>query len=100
MTSLDDSGPGTLRQAIHDVCESATIALGPDLTGGTIALAAPLVLNRSVTIDGTGPEEPVTLSGEGAHRVLEVPGGTSATVRGVTISQGYTVTDGGAVADR
>jgi phosphodiesterase/alkaline phosphatase D-like protein len=97
VTSLDDSGPGTLRQAIHDVCESATIALGPDLTGGTIALAAPLVLTRSVTIDGTGPEEPVTLSGEGAHRVLEVPGGTSATVRGVTISQGYTVTDGGAV---
>ena len=72
VTSFDDSGPGTLRQAILD----ANASVGPDTitfsTGGTITLASPLpeITGGDMTIDGTvpfgGTIPQVELRGEGA----------------------------------
>lgn len=57
VTSFEDSGPGTLRQAILD----ANASFGPDTitfsTGGTINLLSPLpeIIGGDLTIDGTVP---------------------------------------------
>ncbi|MFN8344058.1 MAG: choice-of-anchor Q domain-containing protein [Spirosomataceae bacterium] len=62
VTANGDSGPGTLRQAIADICGGGTITIQPGL--GTINLStvgdnsfgptALAILNKAVTINGNG----------------------------------------------
>lgn len=72
VTSNADSGPGTLRQALIDLCASAP---GDDLhvitfNGPmTIQLQSPLVMRKGMKIDGA---RSVVIDGQKAHRLFEV----------------------------
>ncbi|MCE9687911.1 thrombospondin type 3 repeat-containing protein, partial [Shewanella sp. AS16] len=72
VSSNADSGPGTLRQAIADLCASA---LGADLntitfTGPmTIMLQSPLVISKGMKIDGN---KEVVLDGQNATAIFNV----------------------------
>lgn len=78
--------------------ESGTITFAPALSGETILLdGSPIVLNQDLTLDGSMLAEPLTLSGgsngdgvfdPGESRVLEVPAGVTATLRGLRIGFG------------
>ena len=56
VTTTNDSGPGSLRQAIADAADGDTIQFDPSLNGQTITLtSAELVIAKSITISGPGP---------------------------------------------
>ena len=86
VTSANDSGPGTLREALAGAANGDTI----DATGvaGTITLTnGQLEVAGSVTVLGPGPGT-LTVSGNHAARVFNVTG-TNVTISGVTIADGY-----------
>lgn len=94
VTTLADSGPGSLRAAVTAADNGDTI----DLTGltGTITLTSgAITTTKAVTITGPGPDV-LTVSGGGTSRILDIrptePGATglTTTVSGVTIADGYT----------
>ena len=98
VTSTDDVGPGTLRQALATAGNGDTI----DATGvsGTIILTnGQLLVSNSVAIVGPGPNL-LTISGNNAHRIFFInPGAPGATnpptapfpavsISGVTLANG------------
>ncbi|MGA2489245.1 MAG: choice-of-anchor Q domain-containing protein, partial [Anaerolineales bacterium] len=71
VASTDDSGPGTLRQAIQSVCSGGTITFDPSLSGKTITVSTELELNKELTINGAGLPNRVTINGGGNTRVFK-----------------------------
>ena len=72
IVNKNNSGPGSLRQALIDSISGVTIRFDPSLAGQTITLASPLTINRNLTIDGSGLEPPITLSGNRVTRILNI----------------------------
>ncbi len=97
VTTAAGSGPGSLRQVIADAAPGDTITFGPGLAGATIALSSPLAIGADLTIDGSALSAPITLSGADAVQVLTVAAGAGVTLDGLTIADGYTPGDGGAI---
>ena len=91
VTSIADSGPGSLRAAITTANPGDTINFNfaPSTTPQTITLTSgELVLNKSLTIQGLGAGE-LAISGGNTSRVFEVYGvNTNVTLSGLTITQG------------
>jgi hypothetical protein len=99
VTSTADYAPGTLRAALASAKDGDTI----DATGvsGTILLygdeEAELRTTESVTILGPGPDV-LSVAGSGWSRVFHVFGPATATISGLTITNGYATynnSDGG-----
>ena len=66
VTNLDDSGPGSLREALALIADGGTITFDPGLAGGTMTLTSgQLTIDSSVTIDASAAA-PVTISGGGS----------------------------------
>src|SRR3954449_12157908 len=56
VTNTNDSGLGSLRQALANVSDGGTIQFDPSLNGQTITLTSvELVIDKSITITGPGP---------------------------------------------
>jgi hypothetical protein len=65
------------------------VRFAPEIAGQTITLTSgPLVLDRSVTIEGSGAPD-VTISGNRTDRVVIVNAGTTATIRAARLANGY-----------
>ncbi|MEZ6126307.1 MAG: choice-of-anchor Q domain-containing protein [Planctomycetaceae bacterium] len=100
VTNLNDSGAGSLRQAVLD----ANAAAGPDaidLTGvtGTITLTTgQLSVTEGVNISGPGADR-LAISGNGASRIFDLSGAgqNSYTIENVDLTGGFTPDGGGAV---
>jgi len=126
VTNTNDSGPGSLRQALADANDDDTIDFDPALNGQAIRLTGPeLVIDKNISISGPGPELlAVCRDGYGCFRVSDhhraasknarerqkVPDGTDfrifhvtpghvANIAGLTISYGYD-TGGGILNDQ
>jgi alpha-tubulin suppressor-like RCC1 family protein len=82
-----DSGAGSLRQAIADVCAGGTITFNGDMT---ILLDDELVLDKDLTIDGE--THAVTVSGNDVTRVFNATAG-HITLAHLTIADGHVTTD-------
>ncbi len=95
--NTNDTGSGSLREAICMVSSDGIINFSPVLTGQIITLASELVINKNLTINGTVP---LTISGNNAVRVFYVATGT-VTFNKLTIVKGNTTgsigTNGGAI---
>jgi hypothetical protein len=97
VTSLADSGEGSLREALELIAADGLITLDPSLASGTIALTSgQLVIDRSVTIDGSAAPG-LTISGNNASRVFQVAAGVTASISDVTISDGAGAPQGGGI---
>ncbi|MBD2565782.1 MULTISPECIES: beta strand repeat-containing protein [Nostoc] len=103
VTNTNDSGEGSLRQAILNANASAgadtitfTGSVFTDATPDTITLTSgELVITDDVTIEGTG-ENQLTVSGNNASRVFNIfNSGTDATIDALTIANGNGVDGGG-----
>lgn len=72
VTSIDDAGSGTLRQALLDICHFGTIDFDESLSGETILLTSgELVVDKPVTIIGLGADR-LTISGNQQSRIFNV----------------------------
>jgi hypothetical protein len=89
VTTLADSGAGSLRQAIIDAQPGDTINFA---VTGTIVSRYLYMENKELTIDGPGANV-LAISGGGLGGVFEIFDST-VTIQGVTIRDGW---DGGAI---
>ena len=94
VTSVANSGAGSLRQAVASAASGDRILFASSLNGQAIILTSGLVINKSLTLEGNGPTATV-ISGGGATRVMEVTGGGLVTVRDLSIIDGRVVGEGG-----
>src|SRR3989440_10773999 len=88
VTNTNDSGPGSLRQALADANDGDTINFDVSLKGQTIALTSgELVIDKSITITGPGSDQlAVGLHIPQYHfRVFHVMASPSVTIEGLTI---------------
>ena len=98
VTTLADSGPGSLRQSIANAGARPgpdTVTFTTNLSGGVIALTSEsLVITNhdgSITITATNLPGGVTVSGENARHVFIVMPGESLTLDSLTVSNGHAV---------
>src|SRR5262245_17251994 len=90
VTNTNDSGPGSLRQAILDANDGDTINFA---VTGTIGLTSDeLILDKSITISGPGANMLTVARAQGApiFRIFHVSPSHTLTIQGVTISNGST----------
>jgi hypothetical protein len=90
VTNTNDSGPGSLRQALADARNRDIINFDPTLDGRNIGvISAELVIDKSISITGPGSN---LLGVYGASqtglRIFHVMPGVTATIAGLTISGG------------
>jgi hypothetical protein len=89
VTNTNDNGAGSLRQAIADAHNGDTVDFG---VTGTITLSTgDLLVDKSVTIHGPGSGN-LTVDANGSGRGFYVSSGVTATIAGLTITNGI---DGG-----
>jgi uncharacterized repeat protein (TIGR01451 family) len=92
VTSDGDGGPGSLRQAIADLCAAGMIDFSLSYPATITLTEGELVITRPLTIAGPGPAL-LAVSGNDAGRVFRVdarggPDQIAATVSGLTIRDG------------
>jgi predicted outer membrane repeat protein len=87
VTTLNDSGPGSLRQAIEDANNDPSADIITFSVSGTITLAStlPLIQSGDLTINGIG--QTVTISGNHAVQVL-IGSFAGLSVENLTIANG------------
>ncbi len=97
VTNANDSGPGSLRQAISDACTNdAVIRFADDYQ---IYLNSTLAINKSLTIDGTG--RAITVSGDAGNdgtrnvRVFNIGASGVVTLTHLTVVSGTAPSGGG-----
>lgn len=94
VTNTNDSGPGSLRQAISQDHDGSTIVFDASLSGKVITLASELLISNPLTIDGANAAG-LILSGGATTRVLHVAGTAAATLQNLTIENGNATIGGG-----
>jgi hypothetical protein len=104
VTNLNDSGPGSLRQAVLDANSSGgadVITFQAGLTGTITLTTGQLQVYASVDIQGPGADV-ITVSGNDASRVFYLyadSAGEAVTISGLTVSHGN-ATEGGGIYDK
>ena len=90
VTNTNDSGPGSLRQALVDASNGDTIQFDSMLNGRNIGLTtSELVIDKSITINGPGSNlVGIFRSSNTSFRIMHVMPGVTATIAGLTISGG------------
>ena len=102
VTIADDAGPGSLRQAVADLCPEGTITFAERLD---IALASQIVIDKTLTIDGSsvadatlGADDALpSINGGAKHRSFLVATTGDLNLRRVRISNGAVDNLGGGV---
>jgi hypothetical protein len=100
VTNTNDSGAGSLRQAILDACDGATITFDMNQVVSPINLtSAGLVINKNLTITGPGANlltiQRSTAGGTPLFGIFTINGGTTVSISGLTISNGNTSSGSG-----
>lgn len=96
----DDSGYGSLRNAIVFANSGDVIDFDEDVTG-TITLESPLpAITVDLTINGPGANT-LAISGNNLYRVFEISRDSEVRINGLTVTKGYpdvgSITDGGGI---
>jgi hypothetical protein len=95
VTNNNDSGSGSLRDAIANVDAGGTIDFDPMLDGQTITLTSgELLIDKSLTIQGP-TSGGLTISGGNTSRIFNVNASVNFTFSNLTISGGNAATGGG-----
>ena len=100
VTNTNDSGTGSLRQAILEAASGDVITFHPSLSGKTITLLSYLdTITRDLTIDGSALASRIKISGNNSVSVFAVDQ-ASVTFKNLIITNGGTVNDwGGGIAN-
>jgi predicted outer membrane repeat protein len=95
VTNKNDSGPGSLRQALFNAVSGDTITFAPSLAGQTNTLTSTLLINKDLTMDGSGLASRVSISGNDNVSVLLVDPGVTLTIKSLIIRNGKAINGGG-----
>jgi hypothetical protein len=88
VTTLADSGAGSLRATIASAASGDTIQFNPAIWGNTITLSTgSIAINENLTITGPGSAS-LTVSGGGASSVFSIGAGANVSISGLTITAG------------
>src|SRR6266480_4417805 len=88
VTNGNDSGPGSLRQALADANDGDTINFDPSV--GTVTLTtAELAIDKSLTLSGAPQMVTVVRASQTEFRIFHVLPGHSVEIDGLTISGGH-----------
>ncbi len=83
VTSLQDSGPGTLRDAVRNVARGGTISFDDSIGGGVIEIDGSLKTNKHLIIDGSPPRGGIRIDFD--ERLI-IQSGSDVTLRGLTMT--------------
>lgn len=90
VTNTNDSGAGSLRQAVSDVASGGTIIFAPALSGQTCTLTSgQILLNKNLTIDASALVAGFAISGNNSSRIFEVAATRVVGLKALTIRNGY-----------
>lgn len=93
VTNTNDSGPGSLRQAVADANDRDTI--NATHVSGSIGLSSgELFVSKNVTINGPGAEK-LSVENTRSSRVFEFTSAAVVTISGLAINSGHAVVGGG-----
>ncbi|HSB00776.1 MAG TPA: choice-of-anchor Q domain-containing protein, partial [Anaerolineales bacterium] len=70
VANTNDSGAGSLRQAITDAVSGDTVTFAPALAGQTITLVSGLTINKDLNIDGSALSSHIKLDGASSLQTL------------------------------
>jgi hypothetical protein len=87
VVNLNDSGDGSLRQAILDTPAGGTVDFDPSLSGTIALTSGGLAITKDLTIAGPG-QSVITLDGSQSGTVFSVGLGSTVTISGLTIANG------------
>jgi len=87
VSNLNDSGPGSLRQAINDVSSGGTITFSAGVTGTITLLSDYPVITKDIVLTGLGQTN-TGISGNGLYGIFEVQSGANLTVNNMIITGG------------
>ncbi len=96
VTNTNDSGAGSLRQAVADTISGDTITFNSSLSGGVITLASEIVVNKDLTIDGSSLNSTLQISGGNSVRVFNIGWGSQVAIDTLELTNGF-ADDGGAI---
>jgi hypothetical protein len=87
VTNTNDSGPGSLRQALVDASDGDLINFA--VTGTIVLTSGGLVIDKNVTISGPGPDR-LSIDGNQANFqcVFGVANSNTVTISGLTVTNG------------
>lgn len=103
VTNGNDSGPGSLRQAIADADNGDEIEFDEDVSVITLT-TEPITITQDLTIAGSGADQ-LTIQRDiarPAFRIFAISSGADVTIQGVTIANGWSpwtveLQDGGGI---
>ena len=99
VTNGNDTGPGSLRQAIVNASPGDTINFAPSVT--TVSLSSDeLVIDKNLTITGPGADRLTvrpSIPYNGFRIFHIIRSAVTASISGLTISNGYSEDDGGGI---
>jgi hypothetical protein len=87
VTNTNDSGPGSLRDALA-VANDGDIIDATGISGTILLTSGELLVSRSITISGPGADN-LAVDGGSTSRVFHIGSGTTVTISGVTVFNGY-----------
>jgi len=88
VTTINDNGSGSLRQALTDAANFDMINFSSSLNGQTITLTSgELVVDKHLTITGPGANR-LTVDANHASRVFNIASGRRVTISGLTVTNG------------
>jgi hypothetical protein len=93
VTNLNNSGPGSLRQAIIDTPSGGTVDFAGGLTGTITLAGANLPITKDLNIFGPGATL-LTVSGNNAVQIFNVAAGTTVNISGLTLDRGVSAFPG------
>lgn len=96
VTNTNDSGAGSLRDAIAIAASGDTINFAIPSLPATITLSSTLSINKSLTVNGPGAAQ-LAISGANSVSVFLVTGGPTVAISGVTIENGSFNSAGGGI---
>ncbi|MEW5987235.1 MAG: choice-of-anchor Q domain-containing protein [Chloroflexota bacterium] len=88
VTSAGDNGPGTLRQALGDVCDGGRIDFSLPPSSTITLTTGQLTVTRSLTLDGSTAVN-LTISGNYDSPVMDIAEAIHVTLQDLTIAEGY-----------
>lgn len=82
VTSVNDQGPGSLREAINLAKNGSTITFSSNLIGQIVLLHNPLEIDKGITLQGPGPDQRIVIESSALGRIT-LTMGSSVTIKDI-----------------